>query len=410
MRVRTRGMDRLMTEVMGYRFRYYNGVQQYRYPVPTPNFYPTFKVTVDETHPKYPYQGGPLDIREVDVTFSDAPEGLIGTFCAHPQNPTWKYTVGDAYYGRLRSLLTPMRAPTSDLSHTESLGPDAWNRFKPAKPVVGLGQSLAELKDVQGLIFQKLRFFKSTLKRYLEANRKVGGWYLAVQFGWRPMLNDILSLLDSIRRLDSQIADLRRANGKYQRKNGTLFNTTNEQESIVSGGIVPWTTIGPKTRIRMVTRDRAWFKGVFKYYIPGLDDPKWGTFNATRELWDLNITPELVWQMMPWSWLFDWASNVGSVISNFQSQISDQVVARYAYVMHEERTTTELRSTAKVSYNDVSVYVPAKTRSVNCSTLIEQCTKCRAEASPFGFGLSLPDFSAYQLSILGALGLSRMKW
>lgn len=410
MRARSKGIDNVVTETLGYRFSYYNGVRQYYTAVKSPSFYPSYKVTTDELHPNFPKSGGPLDIREVSVTFGDMGPVLIGTFCAHPQNPTWKYTVGDAYFGKLRCMRTPLSVPTSDLTYTESLGPDAWMRFKPVKPVVGLGQAVAELRDIKGLVFQKLRFFKGAIQRFIEASRKAGGWYLAVQFGWRPMVSDLLSLLDSVRRLDRQIAELRDKNGKYQRKSGTLFDTTDYTHTVASGGVVPWSVTNPVTEIYQTVNDRAWFKGVFRYYIPGLDDPRWGNFNATRELWDLSITPELLWQLMPWSWLIDWASNVGSVISNLQSQIADQVVARYAYVMHRRRTRTFLQGKGLITYQDESVYKPPKTRPVSCTQDIVQETKCRAEASPFGFGLDMTSLSSYQLSILGALGMSRIRF
>jgi hypothetical protein len=110
---------------------------------------------------------------------------------------------------------------------------------------------------------------------------------------------------------------------------------------------------------------------------------------------------------MPWSWLVDWFTGFGHIVNNATQIADDHLAAQYAYIMLHKTTKSVREISCKL--NTVDNYAgTAKTYStiqVAAHTLQE--SKTRVPASPFGFNFSLP-FSNRQLSILTALGLSRL--
>lgn len=402
-RVRSQGTEKTCQDVLGEMFTYYMGSKYTSSVIKSSPYYPSYKTTVDEIHPRYPFEGGPFDSRSLSASFMDQDCPLGGTFYFHPVLNRW-VTTGTPYTGKYR--LQPKwitSPPASQAATCASYGPQAWNKFKPGKPDVGLAQFIAELKDISGLKMQFLQFSQG-LRKFLKGG---GQNYLAVQFGWRPFINDLKDWWSSIRQIDKRIAALRKLNGQWHRRGGTLFEDSSTSTSSGTDNIItPGNYLTAKGwKVDTESINKCWFKGSFRYFIPGLDDPRWGKLRAISELWDLSITPELVWELLPWSWLVDWFANVGTVISNWQSQISDQVVGRYAYVMYSTNQRVTWRADAINRYT--CTYNRVQYNPVHCEALFRVTTKSRAEASPFGFGLTTGGLNAFQLSILAALGLSK---
>jgi hypothetical protein len=119
------------------------------------------------------------------------------------------------------------------------------------------------------------------------------------------------------------------------------------------------------------------------------------------KLLGIRITPEVLWDLEPWSWLVDWFSNVGDVFTNITRFSHDGLVMKYGYVMARFDMTDEHTSYGTL-WKDA-------TMSTGMSTIVRGNTvKMRQHATPFGFGLSpSTDFTARQWAIIGALGLTR---
>lgn len=352
----------------------------------------------DEIHPRYPREGGPLDLSRYAVEFADG-NGWHGT-----KRVLTDYNMSNYYSGLYRASHSAGSLPNPDNS-CASYGATAWDRFKPAGPDVSLSVFFAELTSIKDLIFKRLNSF-----------RNLGNNYLAVEFGWKPTLRDIRDWYESLRALDARVAQLQRDNGRWIRRGGTV------KKDVDSGdiGITPYGQISPddpNSRNHWATRkwrseERVWFSGAFRYYIPGLNSQKWGKLRAIQELWDLKLTPEQVYQLIPFSWLVDWFSNLGSVVSNLQSSIDDHLVAKYAYVMRSKEHTTETvvgqDLYQRVQETPTSSFTVTY-RPIQCRSTVTTVTKARAVADPFGFSVTLPDFTAWQQSILLALGLGFTK-
>jgi hypothetical protein len=126
-----------------------------------------------------------------------------------------------------------------------------------------------------------------------------------------------------------------------------------------------------------------------------------GTLEA-RKLLGLSLTPDVLWELTPWSWALDWFSNMGNVIQNVTNFATQGSILRYGYVM--ETTTITDTYTLRGLTKRVSGSVPVSIEpTISFTTEVKQ----RRKANPFGFGLTWEGLSPFQLSIAAALGLSR---
>lgn len=113
-----------------------------------------------------------------------------------------------------------------------------------------------------------------------------------------------------------------------------------------------------------------------------------------------NLSPEVLWNLAPWTWLVDWKLNVTDAMSNYTRFQSDELVLQYGYVMRQTS-----------SYNTYTLEKPLVfTNGYRRSSLVRSyCVlqKERYKATPFGFGLNPRSFTAEQQAILAALFLSK---
>jgi hypothetical protein len=106
--------------------------------------------------------------------------------------------------------------------------------------------------------------------------------------------------------------------------------------------------------------------------------------------------------MIPWSWLVDWFSNAGYVINNLDAGVADRLAADWFYMMRKKEHVVETQLS-------IPLYGPDRNPVVLQGTATQKSfSKVRLRGSPFGFGLSEDSLSPMQLSILGALGMSRL--
>jgi hypothetical protein len=150
------------------------------------------------------------------------------------------------------------------------------------------------------------------------------------------------------------------------------------------------------------TWKQVWFSGAFTYHLPtgyrsrnALE--RYGT--QAGSLVGLDLSPETLWNLAPWSWAIDWFSNAGDVISNLSDWATDGLVLRYGYVMEHSFATDLYYMVGRGRLRQPLVHVSPIAACVE--------SKRREVATPFGFGLSWSGLSPRQLSIAAALGLSR---
>lgn len=292
---------------------------------------------------------------------------------------------------------TPVIATNSML---DALGTTAIARVIPTNPLAGLTVALAELRR-EGI--PHLIGAEALRERCLRA-RNAGSEYLNYEFGWRPLVKDVLSLADAIINSDELMRRYERESGKRLHRAYTFpwqTSTTHSQ----TGGLRAIPTIktgystatGIQHRVQTV-RTRRWFEGTFTYHLA----PQ-GTLARKEQLaakrLGLRITPEVLWNLTPWSWAADWVSNMGDVIHNVSAFANDGLVMPWAYMMQETSITNE--------YTFSGSRLTRTGEEVSARQKLTVTRKQRRKATPFGFGLNLTGFSGRQWAILSALGLAR---
>jgi hypothetical protein len=157
---------------------------------------------------------------------------------------------------------------------------------------------------------------------------------------------------------------------------------------------------------------KSWYSARYRYYIPGVSSPDWIS-KAKRSLAGADITPSLLWELTPWSWLTDWFLDVGDVISNFSENAVSNLVADYSYCM--VNTILSVSNTSIGGWGGVSQPLPPfiwqiPAYSHNLETKMEVNVKARVAGSPYGLGVKWPSLSGRQLGILAALGITQARF
>lgn len=313
-------------------------------------------------------------------------------------------------YEDLKTRHDAISFPAIDLN---TYGAQAIDRFSPLKPGSGAGQFFGELNDLPRLP----RRYKDRMAYF----KRLGSEYVNVEFGWKPFLKDLQDMYHAYQNLNKRMAQIVRDNGLPVRRSGQLLNeiSTDTVSFAVDYSVYPqpqaWGadisgTTGTSA-LTTRTQTRVWFKGRMRYYLPFDTSNEW-PLNAKLALFGLNPTPSLLYELMPWSWLIDWFSNLGEVISNLSSNGIADLIIDYGYCMRHSKitTTATFRYPHRFLFNSEGVAGDfGNSYDQLYATSIEE-TKERVAATPFGFGLQIGDLSVRQLAILTALGLSKQNF
>lgn len=315
---------------------------------------------------------------------------------------------GTAELAYSRQVPYPPTMESSD-SALETAGVTAISRCQPTNPVANLSTALGELmKDgLPSLVGHTL--WKERTRQSMKRN--AAGEYLNVQFAWQPLLSDVSDLAKAIKKSDEIIAQYERDAGRVVRRKYYFPSTKNETRATVSSNVYPMgggsipalasnVPAGNVVRTRVVEQKR-WFSGAFTYHLPSGYESRNGIVRLRQQsqiLFGTDVSPELLWNLAPWSWAADWFSNTGDVIHNLQQFKANGLIMRYGYLM-EETSTTDTYTHEVAGKPDPRV----------APVVIKTTTKKRVPANPFGFGVKWEGLSTFQLSIAAALGLSRSR-
>jgi hypothetical protein len=284
----------------------------------------------------------------------------------------------------------------------EDYGPELYNQSKPAKPDMFLGNGIYELKDVPDMLRQ----------RFTPDFRGISNYYLALKFGWEPLLSDIRDFVTKQRDVSKRIDQLLKDRGKPVRRRSKnrlshsahvtgVEHTYGAFEQV----FVTQTYAGvPTLTYSDVSEEDIWSSGQFTYDFSDVDvgSDRWKR-SMLRRLYGLNPSPYVIWKALPWTWLVDWCSNVGDNIANVQSEVADSLRTDYYYLM---RTTTEKKvATATCPFH---TGYEEETITLTATTTNARFVKERVAGSPFGLAVGEKPSGFSQAAIITALGLSRI--
>jgi hypothetical protein len=291
-----------------------------------------------------------------------------------------------------------------------NLGTTAIARTSPVAPSASLATFLGSLFTEALPGIPLLKVWKDSTNLF----RSYGDEYLNIQFGWYPFLSDIKKIVTSVVKATDILNQYVRDEGKIVRRRysfpttHTLTETTTANKQPYPAGL---STLGYETNAYRGTLTKTVdvtasysFSGAYEYKIPLAKDSLFGLTRAASELnklFGFKLTPDVMWQITPWTWLADWIGNMGDVMSNISNFGHNGLVLKYGYMMGHSLTTTTYRLDG-IRYKQVPYQGPLT------YTFISE-EKRRVRATPYGFGLNIDDFSDQQWAILIALGLARSK-
>jgi len=302
----------------------------------------------------------------------------------------------------------PPAANSSDMV-LNAIGAKAIAIVKPTNSIADLATFLAELRR-EGI--PKVIGAQSW-KTKAAHGRSLGSEYLNVEFGWQPVVNEVRAIADSIRRADFAVRQYKRDAGRVVRRRYNFPPEYSETTTLFRSGVNAYaspsgfnmykssgTNQGTVFRTRS-TSVRRWFSGAFTYHLPDYFPGMADNVAKAKRLLGAEVTPELLWNLAPWSWAVDWFSSTGDVISNLSDYATDGLVMRYGYLMEHSIVKDVYTFAGPTGLTDTSV------RPSPVSLITE--TKIRRRANPFGFGLTMEALTGRQQAILVALGISKGK-
>lgn len=272
-------------------------------------------------------------------------------------------------------------------------GAEGWARAKPAKAGLDGILNLQDLIQLKGLRF----------KEFLREFKDLGAGYLKYEFGWKQTVKDLVDTFDYVAKLQKQIAFIKRNRDKPVRRSRRLHKEDTYRQI---GDNLKWPFVGltatdevygglPRlydswdATFMVRKHQRVWFSGEFVYSFQGKDGlpPPDATLRA--RLLGLELTPSTLWDLAPWTFFHDYLTNIGDIISNWHTEVADDQVSNYAYVMKHTKRTYTWQGTEGYIHGDVSRIFD---------------TKVRDKVNPFGLAGDL-DLSPKQLAIIAALGI-----
>lgn len=279
----------------------------------------------------------------------------------------------------------------------------ALSRANPSKSFLDIPVFVYELKDIPKLIKStgEILLDKKTpelVSNILELTKgeRPAEIYLNWEFGWKPLISDLLKLVEFQDKLERRVKDLKKLRSGLLTRSVTLSD-----DSVAANAAVAvnssW-SMGVQGRLHSVTRRKRWATVHWRPdpALEALPHDEESMINLARDtILGLRHTPKSLWEAMPWSWFVDYFTNVGDYI-----QANNNTVGAYADDLCIMTKTTSTFSLA-ITVQDI---VPATKGSKELKRLErvfdnQLNTQVRA---------TLPLFEGRQLSILTALAITRM--
>lgn len=312
-------------------------------------------------------------------------------------------------YASVPGLSLPSVMPTG-----ATKGAEAYSRMKPAQPSFESLNALFELRELPGML--KLRA-EDLLRRGPRRPRDptpsdYSGVYsdaiLSYEFGIKPLIKDIQNMVSTQRNGQKIINQLLRDNGKPVRRRITVSSSSSSTQVSYTGynlfhPVLPAGLYAgqPKAVETTTVSDRIWASAQFQYFLPpGPRDVEWNKKMLAR-IYGQDIRLQTIYNAVPWTWLADWFTDLGHLVSNLDDGVADRLGATYYYVMRETDTTIVREATAVMKTNSGNQTICATSSS-------SRTTKTRLPGDPFGWGTPTSSLSPRQWAILGALGMSRI--
>lgn len=260
---------------------------------------------------------------------------------------------------------------------------EAAARTNPSRPYVDVPVFIAELGDIA----QTLRDQGRTLIRQFAGNN------LRYQFGIAPVVGDLVKLINFGRTLQHRIRELERLKserglrrtieiGRYSQMGN--YEKVLQSQGVLAKGIFWCNTVED---VRAHTR---WIPDPDFKLLKGYD-VEW---LAKKVLHGLTIDKSTIWEALPWTWIIDYCSSIGSYFKAKRNMVDCQLQG--VYIMRH--TTTTYAFPGKT--HDDTFYFS--------SSVVRRETKKRIKVS-IAPTAHLPFLTANQVGIITSLAITRQR-
>lgn len=295
--------------------------------------------------------------------------------------------------------------PGSSFSELRAFGTTAIARTAPTKPQADLGSFIGEAREG----FPHAIGLSQTGRERARRARNAGDEYLNVEFGWKPLIRDVQSFAKAVKNSHEILQT-------YHERSGVLLKRRYEWPTKFAvgdweyGSWIPQPLLSGNSyasypfrplKVHDEHRVERWFTASYQYHVPPPHTVE-RHYSDANKLLGANLTPNMLWNIAPWSWAADWVGNFGDIAANLTYLNTDSLVIHHAYVM--ERTTFS----RKYTFDATDLYVSYPGHHTLSQTFTSVAKK-RVGATPYGFGLNWDGFTTKQLGILAALGISKSK-
>jgi hypothetical protein len=273
----------------------------------------------------------------------------------------------------------------------DAMGSTAIARTEPTAPSFDLSVFLGELMREGIPVAPGHQTMVATARA-----KAAGSEYLNLEFGWLPLVGGIEDFSNTVKNADEILRQYEMsANEPVKRRYDWPPHVETKYTPCNFSTVSPSRGFFTKGGRWQEVEQRFWFEASYVYHLPVGSDAdarmrRYGSY--ARKLLGVDLSPEVLWNLAPWSWAVDYFSNTGDVIHNISAMGQDGMVMRYGHIMCHTRRTT--RDSGSIAGN----------HQVHVTT---EEWKTRRPATPFGFGVSFSDLTPKQIAILAALGLSR---
>lgn len=241
--------------------------------------------------------------------------------------------------------------------------------------------------------------------------------YLKVQYGWKPFARDLSKLIHAVDKIDKLVKKMEKLtkDGKVRLRydpdapevTNRSFRTESYAELITSTDgviLVDATTL-------MVTR--RWCDCVYKLD-PILGAPKTNRemlLRAKRALYGGTVDGSTLWELMPWSWLYDWTSNASEFLMSQRNVVGAELDS-VCLMKTTQRSTVYQPVLAPYPSSPVqggnvafgSTFIPGSKESTTIERIVDLMPAVTITKE-----LALFAQNPFKQSILGALGVQRFR-
>lgn len=320
---------------------------------------------------------------------------VTGSLTGAPPYTGYKNVLKACTFSALPIAMTGMSA----LSAPSGWELDVIAGTNPSRATIGIPMWVQNIAELPGM----LRYLGKTLinpKSSLGSAKALADSFLSVKFGWLPLIDDLQKLLDFQKYVIKRNKELHQLySGKGLRRRIQIGNDTTSVETSANMALAATSIATLKCSLK-ITR-KSWGTIHWKPSILPLYHPDDARMNELAKQLVYGLTPEAiargVWDVLPWTWLIGWFTNVGKYLNAY----SFTVPATHGATCFMSMATAELEPSSVSATNFSSFDLKVNKGK---ATLI---TRSRIVSSSVSVGSNIPYLDMSRLSVLGALFTQR---